>query len=83
MKIKVEYIEIEGKSVRVNTYPSGQKSYGWEDEHGDMVWSEYKPETTQEREEREGRIRNLPRPALLTGIIASTLASGLIIPRRQ
>jgi hypothetical protein len=83
MKITVEYIEVEGKQVRVNTFPSGQKEYGWEDENGDMQWSAYKPETTEEREAREERLRNLPRPQFLTTMLASTLAVGLVPPSKR
>ena len=63
MKIAVEYIEIEGKQIRVNTYPSGQKSYGWENESGDMVWSDFKPLTSDERAEREEKLSRLRRKA--------------------
>lgn len=80
MKIQVEYIEVEGLKVRVNTFPSGQKEYGWEDANGDMKWSCYKPETTEEREAREERLRNMPRPRFLSSLLATALAPGLAIP---
>ena len=83
MKIQVEYIEIEGTKVRVNTFPSGQKEYGWEDENGEMQWSAYKPETKEEREARYERMSKMPRSGFLTNLLASTLAVGMVPPQRR
>lgn len=78
MKITVEYIEIEGKQVRVNTYPSGQKSYGWEDENGDMVWSDFKPLTSEERDERDEKLSRLRRKAN-TALLGLACATGALM----
>jgi len=78
MKITVEYIEIEGEQVRVNTYPSGQKSYGWKDESGDMVWSDFKPLTSEERAERDEKLSRLHRKAN-TALLGLACATGALM----
>lgn len=83
MKITTEYIEVDGKRVRVNTFPSGQKEYGWEGDNGEMIWSAHKPETKEEREAREEKLRAMPRPRFLTSLLASTLAGGMVTPPRR